>query len=228
MALLRYTQQDAMMPHPLPHREPLMTTPDASDRVTALRRNLGPTGIWSGVPESLWCGRPRPGRRGRKARLRLALAGRQPHGPGRLHPAGDAAGRVDQADHRHRHRQHLGPGAVRHAPGCRHAVHRLPGPVHPRPGRQPRPRGRKARPVLRPPYSAMERYLDEMDHPSGRRPARRPAEPRSPANGRSASWPRSARGCWSCPGTRPTGPTRTSARSSTPRSRARSSARTSC
>ena len=27
-----------------------MTTPDASDRVTALRRNLGPTGIWSTVP----------------------------------------------------------------------------------------------------------------------------------------------------------------------------------
>ena len=29
-----------------------MTTPDASDRLTALRRNLGPTGIWSTPPET--------------------------------------------------------------------------------------------------------------------------------------------------------------------------------
>ena len=205
-----------------------MTTPDASDRVTALRRNLGPTGIWSTVPESF-------GVDGRD----LAAAVEK-HGFGSLwlggsHMAPDAFTQlVTLLDGTTKLIVGTGIASIwgREPSDMRQGADTLSTGF---PGRFILGLGVGHAPAVENlgrsydrPYSAMERYLDEMDHPSGRSAERLPPEPRPPASGRSGSWPPSARGCSSCPGTRPTGPTRTSARSSTPRSRARSSARTSC
>jgi probable F420-dependent oxidoreductase len=147
-----------------------MTTPDASDRITALRQSLGRTGIWSTPPETY-------GVDGRD----LAAAVEK-HGFGSLwlggsHMAADAFTKLvalldgssslivgtgiasiwgrDPSDMRQGAdtlskgfpgRFILGLG-VSHAP----AVESL-GRSYDRP------------------YSAMERYLDEMDHPSGHAP----------------------------------------------------------
>ncbi len=168
MAWLRYTQQNAMMLHPLPHREPLMTTPDASDRVTALRRNLGPTGIWSTVPESF-------GVDGRD----LAAAVEK-HGFGSLwlggsHMAPDAFTQLVT----------LLDGTTKLIIGTGIASIWGRAPSDMRQGADTLSTGFPGRFILGlgvshapavenlgrsydRPYSAMERYLDEMDHPSGR------------------------------------------------------------
>jgi probable F420-dependent oxidoreductase len=180
MARLRYTQQNAMMRHPLPHREPLMTTPDASDRVTALRRNLGPTGIWSGVPESF-------GVDGRD----LAAAVEK-HGFGSLwlggsHLAPDAFTQlVTLLDGSTKLIIGTGIASIwgREPSDMRQGADTLSTGF---PGRFILGLGVSHAPAVENlgrsydrPYSAMERYLDEMDHPSGRA-AETPSEAEVPS-----------------------------------------------
>ena len=95
------------------------------------------------------------------------------------------------------------------------------------------------------PYSAMARYLAEMDHPAGypaeplgepptgsHRPGHRVTRRVAHQTGHRERAPRvslpSGQGCWNCPGTRPMGRIRTSSRSSTRRSRGRCSGRRPC
>jgi probable F420-dependent oxidoreductase len=144
-----------------------MTMPDASDRITALRRGLGRTGIWSGVPASF-------GANGRD----LAAAVEK-HGFGSLWLGGS----------------HMDPDAFTQlvtlldgsttlivGTGIASIWGREPSDMRQGadtlsqgfPGRFILGLGVAHRPAVESlgrsydkPYSAMERYLDEMDHPAG-------------------------------------------------------------
>ena len=145
-----------------------MTTPDASDRVTALRRNLGPIGIWSGVPESF-------GVDGRDLAATV-----EKHGFGSLwlggsHMAPDAFTQlVTLLDGTTKLIVGTGIASIwgREPSDMRQGADTLSTGF---PGRFILGLGVSHAPAVENlgrsydrPYSAMERYLDEMDHPSGR------------------------------------------------------------
>jgi probable F420-dependent oxidoreductase len=145
----------------------MMTTPDASDRLTDLRRHLGRTGIWSTSPESF----------GVEARDLAAAV--EKHGFGSLwlggsHLAPDAftqlVALLDGSTN-----LIVGTGIAsiwgREPSDMRQAADTLSTGF---PGRFILGLGVSHAPAVENlgqsyarPYSAMERYLDEMDHPAG-------------------------------------------------------------
>ena len=137
-----------------------MTVPDTADRFAAVRQSLGPTGIWAPPPE-------RFGVDGRDL-----AASTEKHGFGSLwiggsHLAPDAftqlVGLLDASSRLITGSQHLRDRPT--YPGRRHPGQGFPA-GHPRPGRQPRPAGREARPPTSARTQAMVHYLNEM--PPGR------------------------------------------------------------
>jgi probable F420-dependent oxidoreductase len=145
-----------------------MTTPDASDRITALRQNLGRTGIWSTPPENY----------GVEARDLAATVEKLGFGSlwlGGSHLAPDAFTKlVALLD---------GSSSLIVGTGIASIWGREPSDMRQGadtlstgfPGRFILGLGVSHAPAVENlgrsydrPYSAMERYLDEMDHPSGR------------------------------------------------------------
>src|ERR1700742_1705791 len=145
-----------------------MTTPDASDRITALRHSLGRTGIWSTPPETY-------GADGRDLAATV-----EKHGFGSLwlggsHMAADAFTKlVALLD---------GSSSLIIGTGIASIWGREPSDMRQGadtlsegfPGRFILGLGVSHAPAVEGlgrsydrPYSAMERYLDEMDHPAGR------------------------------------------------------------
>ena len=142
-----------------------MTTPDASDRITALRRSLGPTGIWASLPEG--------------ADGRDLAAAVEKHGFGSLwlggsHMAPDAFTQlVTLLDGSSKLIVGTGIASIwgREPSDMRQGADTLsqgfPGRFILGLGVAHAPAVEKLGKSYARPYSAMERYLDEMDHPAG-------------------------------------------------------------
>jgi probable F420-dependent oxidoreductase len=142
-----------------------MTTPDASDRITALRRALGPTGIWASLPEG--------------ADGRDLAAAVEKHGFGSLwlggsHMAPDAFTQlVTLLDGSSKLIVGTGIASIwgREPSDMRQGADTLsqgfPGRFILGLGVAHAPAVEKLGKSYARPYSAMERYLDEMDHPAG-------------------------------------------------------------
>jgi probable F420-dependent oxidoreductase len=145
----------------------MMTTPDASDRITALRENLGRTGIWSTPPETY----------GMDPRDLAAAA--ENHGFGSLwlggsHMAPDAFTQlVALLDGSTKLIVGTGIASIWGRPpsDMRQAADTLskgfPGRFILGLGVSHAPAVEKLGRSYDRPYSEMERYLDEMDHPAG-------------------------------------------------------------
>ena len=145
-----------------------MTTPDASDRITALRRGLGRTGIWSGPPETF-------GTDGRDLAAAVEKYGFGSLWLGGSHMAPDAFTQLVA----------LLDGSAKLIVGTGIASIWGREPSDMRQGADTLSKGFPGRFILGlgvahapaveklgrsydRPYSSMERYLDEMDHPAGR------------------------------------------------------------
>ncbi|HEY0718730.1 MAG TPA: TIGR03620 family F420-dependent LLM class oxidoreductase [Streptosporangiaceae bacterium] len=144
-----------------------MTTPDASDRITALRRNLGRTGIWSTPPENYGVD---PG----DLAATVEKLGFGSLWLGGSHLAPDAfTGLVALLDGSSRLIVGTGIASIwgREASDMRQGADTLSQGF---PGRFILGLGVSHAPAVEDlgrsydrPYSAMERYLDEMNHPAG-------------------------------------------------------------
>ncbi len=144
-----------------------MTTPDASDRLTALRRNLGPTGIWSTPPETF-------GTDGRDLAAAVEKYGFGSLWLGGSHMAPDAFTRlVTLLDGSTKLIVGTGIASIwgREPSDMRQGADTLsqgfPGRFILGLGVSHAPAVEKLGRSYDRPYSAMERYLDEMDHPAG-------------------------------------------------------------
>jgi probable F420-dependent oxidoreductase len=154
-----------------------MTTPDASDRITALRRSLGPTGIWSTPPETF-------GADGRDLAAAVEKYGFGSLWLGGSHMAPDAFTQlVALLDGSTKLIAGTGIASIwgREPSDMRQGADTLsqgfPGRFILGLGVAHAPAVEKLGKSYARPYSAMERYLDEMDHPAGHPDAGRGAAP---------------------------------------------------
>jgi probable F420-dependent oxidoreductase len=144
-----------------------MITPDASDRITALRRNLGRTGIWSTPPETF-------GTDGRDLAAAVEKYGFGSLWLGGSHMAPDAFTQlVTLLDGSAKLIVGTGIASIwgREPSDMRQGAETLsqgfPGRFILGLGVAHAPAVEKLGRSYARPYSAMERYLDEMDHPAG-------------------------------------------------------------
>jgi probable F420-dependent oxidoreductase len=144
-----------------------MTTPDASDRITALRRDLGRTGIWSTPPETF-------GTDGRDLAAAVEKYGFGSLWLGGSHMAPDAFTQlVTLLDGSAKLIVGTGIASIwgREPSDMRQGADTLsqgfPGRFILGLGVAHAPAVEKLGKSYARPYSAMERYLDEMDHPAG-------------------------------------------------------------